>query len=65
MTMKPWAAWLVRHRMAWVLYVIFVLAVPVYLLSCMAAAAIEEWRSIRQCWRELAGHIQYVKSSKQ
>ena len=63
MNMTPWAAWLVRHHMAWVLYVIFVLVVPAYFLQYLAFHAMEECRSIRKAWRELAGHIRYVKSS--
>lgn len=68
MTLRPWAVWLVRHRVAWAVYAVLLLMAPPYLIARFligaALGAAEGCAFLGEAWRELAGHIRYVKSSK-
>ena len=41
--MRPWATWLIRHRLKWVLMLLWFLSSPLYLLA-YAGDAYRDWR---------------------
>ena len=44
---KPWARWMIKHRLRWVLVLIVVLAFPIYFFSYLPEAIEDFRRDIR------------------
>ena len=51
--MRPWAKWLINHRMRWLLYVLCILALPVYI----ARELPDVWETIRSELAAIAAEI--------
>lgn len=52
--MRPWARWLIAHRMRWVvLLAVPLVQFPIYIVCCMAKAVLEAAAEARLDWKNI------------